>query len=84
MNQVKVTHWGYRAAKRTVDGEVEWTVREVYFDKAGNPLGWTEPIAASGDTCTELAHTLRRMRQDALSHAPLDLDTPATPSDEEA
>jgi hypothetical protein len=75
-NESKISHWAYRAARQTIDGEVEWSVREVYFDTEDVALGWTlDAIAPTGDTREELAETLRRMIL-GLEHDALDLDAP--------
>jgi hypothetical protein len=74
MSSHDISHWSYRATKKTIDGEVEWAVREVYFDNAGHAVGWTgDAIAPTGDNLDELRESLRRMLS-GINHEPLDLD----------
>jgi hypothetical protein len=50
--------WNYRI---TFDG-VEYSVREVYYDAAGYPEGWTNPVTLTGLTLSEIHDTLELMK----------------------
>jgi len=55
-------HWNYRLTVRTVDDTELWEVREIYYNKAGNVVTWSEsPVAASGESWAELVDDLSRM-----------------------
>lgn len=46
--------WNHRVLRRTHDGEVMFSIHEVYYDEDGNPVGWTvEPVGVTGDTWKE-------------------------------
>jgi hypothetical protein len=68
------TTWRYVFAKDERDGEVTWTVRELYTGADGSVLSWTaEPVAARGDTWQELAEDLIRMEKAFGAREALDL-----------
>lgn len=76
-------HWNYRVTRREVDGEVEFTIREVYYDieKPGD-IGWTESaIAPSGETLEELLEDLERMRQSAVDLKVIDITDESNPKE---
>ena len=61
--------WRYMAARETFLGEEVWTVREVY-----DGASWTDPIAPSGDSHSDLIKELRMMLLEAEHRDFLDLD----------
>lgn len=66
--------WRYLAARETIRGEEEWTIREVY--EGTDWSGWSSNDAApSGSTLEELREDLRRMLLDIEHRDFLDLDT---------
>lgn len=55
--------WNYRAVVEHCGDEDVYTLREVYYDAAGNINGWSpSPAEPHGDSLDELRADLERMR----------------------
>ena len=70
--------WNYRLTRRTVCGEEQYSIREVYYHSAPcyeASIGWSDPIDVTGDTAEEVRETLHRMLE-ACDKPVLDVDTP--------
>ena len=67
--------WNYRMTRRTVGNDQFYEVREIYYDRAGNPTSWTvDAMSPFGETKKELVLSLLSMAR-CLTHPVLDLDT---------
>lgn len=54
--------WNFRLTKEEVHGEVQYAIREVYYDKDSKIIGWTaDPSAPTGETKQEFISELVRM-----------------------
>ena len=53
-------HWDHRVVKETLDnGEVWYSVREVYYNKDGSIFGYTdEPVGVVGESVDEIREEL--------------------------
>lgn len=66
--------WSYRVTKQSYAEEVEYTIREVYYDEHGNVEGWTKRgVGISGDSLKELRSDLEYFLS-AFNYPVLDLD----------
>jgi len=68
--------WNYRICRETLDnGDLFFTLREVYYDDEGNPNGWTaEPVDFAGDSWKDVAEGIS-LASGCIGTAILDLDT---------
>lgn len=69
--------WNYRIMRRNYDdiGEILYKIHEVYYDKKGNVIMWTEDSTSpSGDTPEELKEDFEYFKK-ALSKPILDCET---------
>ena len=65
-------NWNYRVIKSITDSEEEYTIRDVYHDRDGEPKMWSKnPDSALGGTLKELKADLR-MQIAALEKPVLD------------
>lgn len=54
--------WNYRVMRRVVNGEVDLSIREVYYGGDGQVHAWTvEPVDPHGENLEELRDSLNRM-----------------------
>ena len=53
--------WNFRVFKVERMGEEMFSIREAYYDDAGDLDGFTGPIAPQGDTVDDLRKELQRM-----------------------
>lgn len=54
--------WNFRVTRRELVGEVEYAIREIYYDENRKIIGWTENASApTGETNQELIEELIRM-----------------------
>lgn len=68
--------WSYALTRRTVRGEVEYAVREIYYDTHGNVVGWSDdPDAAVGETIEDTVASMHRILAAAQSGRVFDIDT---------
>ena len=57
--------WDYRVLVfEQPNSDLNFAVCEVYYDEAGNPTGYTDPIDISGETIEELRTALNYIRRD--------------------
>lgn len=68
-------YWNYRVFKETIGKEVQFSIREAYYDnKKTVPHSWTcEPAAAVGENEKEVKKDLFWMRK-AFQYPVIDLD----------
>lgn len=67
--------WNYRICRETIDDEFFFSLREVYYDEAGKPNGWTaDPIDFAGETWRDVADAIS-LASGCVGTAILDLDT---------
>lgn len=75
--------WNYRVTRRTVQDEVAYEIREVYYSVDGKIKMWsTHAMAPFGETKDELKQNLEQMMS-CLTEPVLDLDTDEWISEEE-
>ena len=66
--------WNYRVCKETHDGEVYYTLREVYYKDNGKIDGMTmKEVGAMGESVEELKEVLQNMLK-ALNKDVVDVD----------
>lgn len=54
--------WNFRLTRRTYDGEVQYAIREVYYNADGIPVAATvNPVPVTGETADEVVQDLMRM-----------------------
>ena len=70
-----MSYWNYRVFKEKIGKEVQYSIREAYYDdKQTTPNGWTkDAIPAVGESLKELKRDLDWMLK-ALEHQVIDLD----------
>lgn len=69
--------WSEALTRETRDGEVMYSIREIYFDDDDpeRPTGWTKtPVAPVGETVTQLLDEIRRYEAAAEFPRVFDVD----------
>jgi hypothetical protein len=79
--------WDYRVTRRDYAGEIDYAIREVYYDDNDKIVSWTvDEIAAAGANIEEVKDALQRMLE-ACDKPVLDItdeDNPKEITQEEA
>ena len=56
--------WNYRIFREKIGDEINYSMREAYYDDKGNVDGYTSSPIIQGESLTELEDTLKRMLND--------------------
>jgi hypothetical protein len=64
--------WNHRVTKQVRATHTEYGISEVYYDKKGKIIGWTDPVQPYGESRKELRKELKHMLK-AFKHPVLDI-----------